>query len=278
LIQPIVMMVIVVFYPGAPEIVCNQIDENCNGFDDDQVLADPIVTAQIVCQGAPLSVSLPDAFGTYYWFNAMDARLPVHVGNDFTLPQTDSSSLFYVMDSLPPNCSSSRVPVQVTVNAVPDLIINTTDPVCSGDQVDLAGLGVVDLNNVNGNITFHSGAPATGANELSTSLVAPTSSTTYFIKKTSPAGCSDEIPVSIGVYPAPEIQFSPGNIVPLCPGDIAFIRASPGASTLLPVSFRWSNSTRGEEIEVAAGAPGQQDTYFVTITDGRGCTAVESVW
>ncbi len=49
-------------FPGAAEIGCNGIDENCNGLQDDNMVSDPIGVYQEICSG---SGQIIEAFGTF---------------------------------------------------------------------------------------------------------------------------------------------------------------------------------------------------------------------
>ncbi|MFK8009337.1 MAG: hypothetical protein AB8H03_23450, partial [Saprospiraceae bacterium] len=104
----------------------------------------------------------------------------------------------------------------------PDITINPTQVIfCEGEVFDLSTIAVTDLNNTNPNITFHSGTPATIANQLPSPMVSPLISTTYYILASNSFGCSDETSFDIVVEEPPfagfdgmgEICFdSPNNI------------------------------------------------------------------
>ena len=87
--------------PNAVEILCNRIDENCNGLTDDAVLPNPQVEPDTICPGEVSTLVtgfLPE--GTYYWFDSPTASTPVASGNSYTTTQLNETSIFYVQDSI----------------------------------------------------------------------------------------------------------------------------------------------------------------------------------
>ncbi len=130
-----------------------------------------------------------------------------------------------------PVCTASAS-VTVTENILPpDLLLNSAPPViCAGDIFDLTTLNIIDLNNTNPVLTYHSGTPATSANELFDPNVSPTTTTTYYIKGTV-GTCFDELAVTLTVNPLPVADFT--VISPICITESSTITftglASPNA-------------------------------------------------
>ncbi len=90
----------------------------------------------------------------------------------------------------------------------PDLIVvGATPEICEGESFDLSSLNIQDQNSTNPTLTFHSGTPATPANELSSPLISPTSTTTYYISGTTGA-CTDETSINIEVVTMPLADFT----------------------------------------------------------------------
>lgn len=94
---------------------------------------------------------------------------------------------------------------------------------------------------------------------------APGTYTVTLIGETS-HGCSDTISQSFTVYSLP--QANAGADVNVCIGSPATLNASGG------VSYMWSNGSATQSTQVT---PLTNTTYFVTVTDANGCSAVDSV-
>jgi hypothetical protein len=100
-------------------------------------------------------------------------------------------------------CESAPEYFTVTVNPSPNLTIDPTDEpiICSGSTYNLSDVvaDVVDLNDpLAGQFTFHSAPPP--GNQILNPLVSPTSTTTYYVLKTTTnGGCTDFIPFDLTV-------------------------------------------------------------------------------
>ena len=91
-----------------------------------------------------------------------------------------------------------------TVGTTVPILSTTAMPnICASTNYNLATVPVTDASGLSGTLSYHSGTPATAANELASPNVSPTTATTYYIKKTATNGCSSQVPVSITVRPLP---------------------------------------------------------------------------
>ncbi len=101
-------------------------------------------------------------------------------------------------------CSNDLISASHTVTSSLAPLLNlspSSDVICEGGSYDLSSIILTDLNNTNPTYTFHSSSPANNSNELGSSIVAPTSNTTYYILGTNSFGCSDEISFDLIVEP-----------------------------------------------------------------------------
>lgn len=146
--------------------------------------------------------------------------------------------------------------------AAPDLSVAPPALVCPGTSVDLSSLAVSDVNNTGAVLTYHSGSPATVDNELPSPVVTPASpSSTYYILGTSPAGCTDEVAVTLQAPSTPAIacqditvELSPltlqavvfpdqvASFVPPCSGYALYFQGGNTALPPLPMIFSGCSS------------------------------------
>ncbi len=271
--------------PSRPEIPCNNVDENCNGMDDDAILPPPVATGAVVCSGQPVQLCAQAAFGGFLlWYRSPDGFDDfVDFGACITpnLPPNNSPApvthYFYVEEFAPPCISPVRRQVAVVVNPVPDAAPVAPVSICPGQPLNLAEIPITDNRFTGGAITFHAGNPTNAANMLASSTVSPTQPRTYFFRITAPGGCIDEGAIDVLMRPVPVLGFTPADSFSLCKDGMQQVSAlaTGGAGGY---NYVWSTGSQSSSILVSAGAvPGALDSYRLTVTDGAGCRAVDSV-
>ncbi len=100
----------------------------------------------------------------------------------------------------------------------------------------------------------------------STNTVCPEETTTYHLTATNIYGCVDIDSITIYTYPQPETQVT--NDTSICRTDCVTLTASGG------YQYLWSSGQTTNTIEVC---PEVTTTYYVTVTDANGCSALDSV-
>ncbi|MCB0554702.1 MAG: hypothetical protein KDD02_14225 [Phaeodactylibacter sp.] len=272
-------------HPNAAEIPCNDIDENCNGNDDDSILPPPVVTFDTICSGETAVLTATIAYDRFiFWYSAPDGDDIIGFGetfipdppliNDGPVPITYS---FYAEETDFLCGSGSRSEAIVVVNPLPDVSTASQPSICKGTSFDLASVDIQDLNFTGGTATFHSGLPATDANRLPSTIVSPAQTTTYYFKVTSPDGCFDVGSVTVQVKNGPNLAFTPASSFSLCRENNATISvlASGGGG---PYSYFWSTGSTTNNITVQSNfTAGATDTYYVTVTNNEGCFSRDSV-
>lgn len=264
-------------HPGAPEILCNQKDDNCNGIADDNFIPAPAGTGDIICAGekAVLTAS-GSALGEFYWFENAGGGTPISSGNTLTLNNLAETKTFYLQDSLASGgCTSARTPLTVTVYPTPGLSLSTAPAVCLGQAVNLAAY-VTDTANANGGFTYYFALPLIPANQLGSPFIVPTATTTYYIVNKTDFGCADTASLTVNVHPLPAVQIAQGDSITVCRGKNITLTANGSGAT--PLSYTWSNGLNLQSITVQASAtPGTTVIYTVTLTDGNGCQTLDFI-
>jgi gliding motility-associated-like protein len=145
---------------------------------------------------------------TYAWsgpnnYTSNQPSITVSTAGTYTLTVSNNA--------ISPACTSSA---SATVNndpTGPNIQVMTAAPsICQGQTYNLGNVNVVDQNMTNPVITFHPSLPATTANQLSSLVVSPADTTTFYIlaKKGT---CSDLDSIRVNVKPIPTANF---DIVP----------------------------------------------------------------
>ena len=261
-------------YPGAPEILCNQKDENCNGPADDGLIAAPGGTGAVICSGQTAVLNATGTpLGQFFWFEQAQGGLPVGSGAQLLLNGLNGTKTFFLQDSITGSgggCTSARTPVVATVNPSPSFSLSAQAAICLGQQVNLANLSIIDLANTGGTYTWHSATPPTPANQLSSLTVQPSVNTVYYLLSTTGAGCTAGASLPVTVNGNPSVQILQGDSVNVCRGkSVNLTAAGAGAA---PLTYTWSNGLKFANIPVQASqTPGATVPYAVTVIDANGC-------
>lgn len=186
-------------------------------------------------------------------FTSTQPFISVNVPGTYTLTITNNAHI--------PACTAQASVVVVGDPQTPELVLNSPPPViCEGGFLDLASLGIIDINGTNPILTFHSGTPTSPANELPNTTVSPLTTTTYYVRGTS-GGCFDELPITVTVNPSPIADFT--VVSPICINNsstVTFTGVAPPGSI-----FNW-NFGGGTAVPGGSG-PGPH-----TVTWGSGGT------
>ncbi|MBK8445043.1 MAG: hypothetical protein IPL35_17305 [Sphingobacteriales bacterium] len=162
----------------------------------------------------------------------------------FTATADGNSGGWYQFDS---NCDATTNFTVTILNAFststcpcnqpqPDLVASPPAAICSGTSVNLANY-ITDANNTSGTYTYHTSNPPTAGNQIASSVVTPTVTTTYYVKKTA-SGCTDVVPITITVNPKP-VATDPAD-VSACAG--ALVNMPVFSSAPAGATFTWINT------------------------------------
>lgn len=189
------------------------------------------------CEGG--STTLTATGGASYLWNdgTTTSSISVANGGAYSVTVTDA------------NGCSNMASTTVTVNPLPNIVINGNSSFCQGGSTTLTAQG---------------GNSYTWSNGAQTAYITVTSSGNYTVTGVGANGCSNSASVSVTASPLPTITI--GGNTSFCQGGNTTLTAS-GAD-----SYAWSNGTTTPSITVDAFG-----VYSVTGTTALGCTGTASV-
>ncbi|GAB5552163.1 MAG: hypothetical protein Sapg2KO_17540 [Saprospiraceae bacterium] len=270
--------------PDAPEVPCDNLDNNCNGIADDRNLPPPLVSNDTICSGeTPLLIASPVSGKAIFWFTQPEGFDEEPFFGQFyspALPPNNTGSpqvyYFYAEETDIFCFSETRAEAVVVVLPRPEGPLQLPVEICPGDTFDLAGLDLVDQNETGASLQFYSQYPLDETNEVVNTRISPSGPVTYFYKMTSPAGCTFEGSIPVSLRNRANLSFSSGPSFSLCEesGQEVSVLAQNAPA---PFSYRWSNGSENDRIFIDAGiANTPADIYQVSVTDQNGCIAIDS--
>ncbi|MCB9297384.1 MAG: gliding motility-associated C-terminal domain-containing protein [Lewinellaceae bacterium] len=171
-----------------------------------------LITFSMPEGGVPFEVTMEygnpgSGFQTYTGVNVFDGSTVPFVINETT-------EFLLTSVSVPNNgfCSvafSNPIPVTVSANSPPTLVLTLTPTVCAGETSDLSTV----VSTPSGlPINFHTATPPTPANQLPSSVIAPPASTIYYAFVDDGAGCTNQLPIPVTVTPASTPQLGSATV------------------------------------------------------------------
>ncbi len=271
--------------PGHPEVPCDNIDNNCNGLDDDTILPPPIVFNDTICDGGnPFLRAQPVSGKSIFWYTTPDDLTEIPEFGVFYSPDLPPNNTafpqeytFYAEETDFRCFSEPRAPATVVVNPAPAVSFTDQPILCPGETIDLAGLDIEDQRGTGASLAFFSDAALDPGSELSNTMVRPEGDTTLYFALTTDQGCRATGEIPITVNPGPNLDIDPENDFSLCIESTQELTVT-STTGMQPFNYLWSTGEDTPSITVEAGRQaGQVDQYAVTVTDQLGCAADTSI-
>lgn len=271
--------------PGEQEILCDDVDANCNGNDDEYFVPPVSVQGMVVCNGSvAFATAIAGSAGEISWYLDSIGGTSIATGDTLIISPNllvnnglDTLELvFYAEETTATGCVSyERSSVSITVLPSPNLQTNDTPGACAGLEFNLTSVNITDANGQNGLLFYYDHLPFMPGDEIGP-IVTPMATTSYYAVSQAPSGCRDTLEIVYTVQPGPiaEIPDAPT----LCKNStktISVVNQGAGAGSLL---FQWNNGSQNDSIPIHSGnIIGEVKTYAVTITDAGGCSSADSL-
>lgn len=204
------------------------------------------VNSEIICSGAQTTLTASGG-DTYTWTASAGAGLP-STASVSVKPSTTTS--YTVTGTAANGCKAKAIAV-VTVNAIPDIAVNS-GTVCKGKTFTIKAVGGATSYSW----VASDGSPLPATDQV---IVTPASNATYTVTGTA-KGCSDTAIAHVNVNGIPTITVTNAAI---CARQEVILKASGGTT------YTWSTGASGATVVVT---PSVSTSYTVTGTQ-TGCSS-----
>jgi len=210
-----------------------------------------------ICLGD--SVQLQATGGTVYVWTPAGTLSDPNAADPFAEPITTTTYTVNITDAA--GCTGIDS-VVITVLPIPVITISNDTTICDGDCAQL----------VAGGGTIFNWTPTTGLSDptIANPLACISTTQTYQVV-VGASGCADSAQVTVTVNPAP-LAYA-GNDTTICENDCALLNGFGGGN------YAWlpAASLNDPTLENPTACPAVTTDYELTVTDGNGCTDVDSV-
>jgi gliding motility-associated-like protein len=162
-------------------------------------------------------------------------------------------------------------PVNVTVNAQPNLVITDPAAVCSPNTVDLTAAAVTAGSDA-GTLTYWTDA---GATSMLASPGTVGTTGTYYIQLEDGNTCTDIQPVNVTVTSSPNLVITDPAAV-CSPGTVDLTAAAVTAGSDPGTLTYWTDAGATSTL-ASPGTVGTTGTYYIQLEDGNTCTDIQPV-
>jgi len=223
-------------------------------------------------QTALLSATGP-AGATFNWFTTASGGASIFTGANYVTPALFSNTTYYVESSAGGCPSTTRTPVNITVNPIPaaPIVASTNVTICSGQTATLEATAPIGAT-FNWYTTSAGGTPEhTGATFVTPTLL---SSTVYYVEsEEGTCVSSTRTAVNVTVNTAPLAPTVASTEVSVCSGQSATLEATAP----IGASFNWYTTASGGTPEYTGAVfttlPLLSNTTYYVESEAGSCTS-----
>ena len=187
------------------------------------------------------------------------------------LPQNDIPIQLTVENNM--GCKDS---VTNLVDVLPLIVANVVDEfeICRNDQIQL----LADVDTTGGLTYSWQANPYLSCTDCLTPIANPTTTTTFYFVVSNMNVCETSYPVTVNVLSDSIPNINITGPTSICLNEVTQLTATGGEG---PFAYQWDSSQPGltcyEDCSNPVASPIVTTTYYLTVTNSSGCSAVDSI-
>ena len=234
------------------------------------------VSGNVYCSNntGPVTLAAPSGFQQYYWYDASDLSTVIGTSSTLYFAQAPPVGNRYAVRIVPYPGIGCEDTVYTTIKATEPLVLNVKDTVrqCKMPSVNLTDTTITSGSNTDFTYTYFTDAACTN-NLLGPQAI--TQSGTYYIKATSPGGCSMVKPIVLLIGQAGLTVKDPQPVCVPLTVDITAPAITPGLGTGNTLTY-WRDTTATKPL-AQPSAVDSTGTYYIKLVTPEGCKAIQPV-
>lgn len=227
-------------------------------------VATPTASGTTICSNNSTTLTASNSTGSYQWYSAATGGTLLSSSASYSTPVLTTTTTYYVQ-AMSGICSSTRVPVTVTVNPTP------ANPTAAGTTICSNNTATLTATAPGGTYNWYNAASGGSLLGTGSSFTTPvlSSSTTYYVDATSTGCTGGRTAVTVTVNPTPSAPSASGTTI--CSNNSAILTATAPGGT-----YDWYNAASGGTLlesgaSYNTGNLSSTTTYYVSSTIS-GCT------
>ncbi len=154
---------------------------------------------------------------------------------------------------------------------VPEIqVVPTDNDICQGEQTALILTNLITSQNLH-----YQWDPALP--DVANPIISPAESTVYFVTVTNQYGCTTTLSLSVNVTTVGVTAVAEPDTVSAQNPTTILTATGSGNSTITSYSWSPAGTLSNPGAAQTQATPNETETYFVTVTNAQGCTAIDTV-